>query len=205
MKERLKKIPFLVWIVRNLFRKPQRSYKKYKKKIQHQVKERAVTLASKKVRAKILVETGTFRGTMVSAVKNKFSIIHSIELDVNLFEEAQEKFKIFEHIKIHQGDSAAVLPEILKNIKEPVVFWLDAHYSGGITARGSSSTPIEEELLTILSRPYKDAVIIDDARDFNGTNDYPTIPYIEKLVKQFKGKTYTTKVSKDIIHIIPNE
>ena len=47
---------------------------------------------------------------------------------------------------IVQGDSGKVLSEILLEINEPAIFWLDGHYTAGITARGVKECPIFEEL-----------------------------------------------------------
>ena len=59
------------------------------------------------------------------------------------------------HVTIFQGDSATVLPKLLATIQEPCLFWLDGHYSGGITALGKSITPILDELQTISPTPPK--------------------------------------------------
>jgi 16S rRNA A1518/A1519 N6-dimethyltransferase RsmA/KsgA/DIM1 with predicted DNA glycosylase/AP lyase activity len=67
--------------------------------------------------------------------KKKFKRIWSIELDKILFELARKKFQSESHIKIIQGDSGTVLPELLNKLTDPDIFWLDAHYSGGKTAK----------------------------------------------------------------------
>ena len=73
------------------------------------------------------------------------------------------------------GDSGEILPELLNNINEPILFWLDGHYSAGNTSKGSLNTPIIKELVTIFQHPIKQHIIlIDDARLFNGADDYPT-------------------------------
>ena len=69
---------------------------------------------AKKFSPSIFIETGTYLGDTVAAVKNLFSEIHSIELGENLAKEARKRFAKYSHIKIHQGDSAIVLPEIFK-------------------------------------------------------------------------------------------
>mgnify|MGYP001369983704 CR=1 FL=1 len=39
-----------------------------------------------------------------------------------------------------------MLKNIIKNIDKPALFWLDGHYSGGVTGMGDNETPILEEL-----------------------------------------------------------
>ena len=63
------------------------------------------------------------------------------------------------------------------------MFWLDAHYSSGVTARGVVDSPIAQELETIFSHPAKGHVIlIDDAREFTGHGGYPTIEELYEFV-----------------------
>jgi len=113
---------------------------------------------------------------MVQAQKNRFNKIISSELGIDLFWEAKKRFKDERHIIILQGDSGNILPIVLKDINEPVIFWLDGHYSGGITAKGNKVCPIFEEIDAIFSgKKYNHILLIDDARDFNGYVDYPTI------------------------------
>ena len=70
-------------------------------------------------------------------IKDNFEHIVSIELDKELYENAAKFFRKDKHIEIIQGDSSKVLPEILKNINQRCLFWLDGHFSGGITAKGN--------------------------------------------------------------------
>jgi hypothetical protein len=59
-------------------------------------------------------------------------------------------------------------------LQQPALFWLDAHYSGPLTARGPLDSPIAQELAAIAAHPVRGHVIlIDDMRDFNGTGGYP--------------------------------
>jgi hypothetical protein len=150
---------------------------------------------------KVLIETGTFLGEMVLAMRNQFGRIISIELDKVLYLGAVLRFLGLRHIRILHGDSARVLPEILRSLREPALFWLDAHYSGGATARGKKETPIAEELMAILAHPIKEHVIlIDDARCFNGARDYPTLDTLQGLVG---GTGFLFEVRDDIIRIFP--
>ncbi len=79
---------------------------------------------------------------------------------------------------------------------------MDAHYSGANTGKGELETPILSELEAILNSDVKGHVIlIDDARCFNGSHDYP---HLDKLLQMIrcKGK-YNIEISCDIIRLTP--
>jgi hypothetical protein len=148
---------------------------------------------------KIFIETGTYRGDMVNRVSKRFEKIYSIELSSDLWAKAQKRFASMKHIEILQGDSTHVLPQILAKIDKPALFWLDAHFSTGETARGDLDTPIEEELRTILNHRIKNHIIlIDDAREFVGKNGYPPLANIKKMASE---KGYSFDVQKDNIRL----
>ncbi len=150
--------------------------------------------------AQILVETGTFRGDMVYAMKDKFRQIFSIELGRDLWKSACKRFKNQKHITILQGDSGKVLVDLVPELKEKALFWLDGHYSAGITSKGEKDCPIFEEMSSILSSELNHVLLIDDARCFNGIGDYPTV---EKLSQFVLSKRASSKidVENDIIRI----
>ena len=83
----------------------------------------------------ILVETGTFLGATISAALPFFQRIYSIEVKKELANNAKAKFKDNEKVTIIEGDSEQELGELIKSLDKPVVFWLDGHYSGGITGK----------------------------------------------------------------------
>ncbi len=166
----------------------------------HIAKQHIIKEYQLKYHIDILVETGTFLGIMVEAQKKRFKKIISIELGIDLFEAAQIKFANDKHITIVQGDSGKVLPKILKTITTPAIFWLDGHYSGGITAQGDKDCPIFEELDAIFGSDgtSNHILLIDDASLFVGTGDYPTIENLTKYVKT-KNKNYQVEVNHDVI------
>jgi hypothetical protein len=123
---------------------------------------------------RVFVETGTFAGEMIDAVLGRFDRIYSIELDDRWHARAIERFRARSEVTLLHGDSGQRLPEVLAQVAEPALFWLDAHYSGPITARGLLDSPIVQELDAIAAHPIRNhVVLIDDMRDFNGTAGYP--------------------------------
>lgn len=125
---------------------------------------------------RVLVETGTFAGGMIDAVKDRFARIFSIELDPGWHARAIERFRSLPHVTLLRGDSGVRLQEVLDGLTEPALFWLDAHYSGPVTARGALDSPIVHELEGIRAHPVSGhVVLIDDMRDFTGRDGYPTV------------------------------
>jgi hypothetical protein len=138
---------------------------------------------------------------MVDATRTAFQQIYSIELGLDLYERARERFAKFSHIKIVHGDSSVALGQILDEVSQPALFWLDGHYSEGITARGDLETPIRRELELIFSHPINDhVVLIDDAREFSGERDYPTINEVRKMTADLRPD-WCFSVETDVIRI----
>ena len=166
----------------------------------HKIKQSVIKEYASKYNIKAFVESGTLYGDMVNAVRKIFTRIYSIELSKELYERALEWFSDYSNIHLINGDSGEVMPSLIKQIDEPCLFWLDGHYSGGVTAKGELNTPIVKELKSIFPRPYEDVIIIDDAREFTGLGDYPSIEYIEKLLRRYHYG-WTVEVKDDIIRI----
>jgi len=167
----------------------------------HIVKQRTVKEYARKFSLETLIETGTYLGDMVEATKDTFARTISIELDNALYERAKERFRHERHIALVQGDSGTVLPHILAGIASPCLFWLDGHYSGGITARAAIDTPIVQELNHILQHSVTGHVIlIDDARCFVGRAGYPTVDELRAIVLQ-RRPDWKCQVEHDIVRI----
>ncbi len=170
----------------------------------HVVKQEAVRKYQKEYSVKTFVETGTFRGEMVYAQRNYFDRIISIELSEELHRISSKRLSSLHNANLIQGDSAEVLNKIITEIDEPAIFWLDGHYSGFETAKGELVTPIKRELDIILGSKQDHILLIDDARLFNGENDYPELKEIEARVLSEKNN-YSFKVEDDIIRIFPQK
>jgi len=152
---------------------------------------------------KVFVETGTFRGGMLEAQCEHFDKLISIELSEDLFQAARAKFAAVPKIHLIQGDSGVKLGEAVRELKEPALFWLDAHYSAGITAGGGVEAPIIKELSCLASRKQPtDMILIDDARLFGWDFGYPKLKVIREYAAQHWPK-HVFSVATDIICITP--
>ena len=152
------------WILRG---SPQRS--------PHLLKQRTVREYGEKFGLRILVETGTYYGEMVSAMRPRFDAIYSIEQNPELAARATKQFSKYRHIRIIQGDSQTALPELLKSLDQPSLFWLDAGYYGWSGLQGDKKR-LGVELDAILRHKINGHVILmDDAHGLNGENGALTI------------------------------
>lgn len=168
----------------------------------HPIKMMVVGSYLKKYSIREFVETGTYLGDTLCYIAKKGVRCTSIELSRELYETACKKFEAYKNVRLVQGDSGQRLPEVLKEINKPVLFWLDGHYSSGITACGETHTPVSIELKAILSHRIKQHVIlIDDARNFDGTNNYPHLENLLRVIQE--DGNYCAEVSTDIIRLVP--
>jgi hypothetical protein len=179
------------WITNGKIPPPPQEYK-------HQI----IRIFAQKHNCKIFIETGTYKGETLYTMKDFFDELHSIELSDLLYKKALGVFRGIPHVSLIHGDSGKQLKLLLKKIKHPALFWLDAHYSGGITVKGKQETPIMSEVKTIFSHNLKHTILIDDARCFVGKNDYPTLEQLAGIVKRStKYNHFEAKAKDDIIRI----
>ena len=181
--------PFGLLARRHRQRELEKKFQKWKKEgisgpMPSYGKQQVVLEYLKEYAPDVFIETGTYKGRMVYAVMPYIRPIYSIELDRTHFENATRRFGRYPDIQIIHGQSGEILPKLLKNINAPCLFWLDAHYSGGSTARGDLETPIMQEIEAIIQHSYaqKHILLIDDARCFIGKNDYPSIKAVQDLI-----------------------
>jgi hypothetical protein len=97
----------------------------------------------------------------------------------------------------YQGNTVAMCLG-QSEVPAPVLFWLDAHYSDGETAKGPHDPPLPWELRAILERGDPDVLLIDDARLMGLLPDYPSVDEIRQLVGE---RASSFEVKNDIIRI----
>jgi hypothetical protein len=160
----------------------------------HLLKQRVIRQYAREYDLAVLVETGTNYAHMIYAQKDHFREIYSIELDARKVESARRKFRENPKIHILEGDSGAVLPKLLRTLKDRCVFWLDGHDF-------DISTPVKLELEALFQDSAPERVIlIDDAHWFDGRGGYPTLEELRQWVaREYPGRQ--TEVEHNIIRI----
>lgn len=167
------------------------------------LKYRVIRAYARRYATPVMIETGTFYGDAIFALRREFREIHSVELARGLFDFNAEELAHHRHIHLHFGDSAVVLPRLVSQVTAPTLFWLDGHFCSGPSARADIDTPISAELDCILSRPPGcDVVLIDDARLFVGQDGYPSIEQLRTAVRARRPRA-SFEVDLDIIRIAP--
>jgi hypothetical protein len=78
----------------------------------------------------VAVETGTLFGDSAVKLSRHFSRVYTIEINRELYERAAARFKDNDRVRVIFGDSKLLLRDLVKNIGQPCVFYLDAHFSG---------------------------------------------------------------------------
>jgi hypothetical protein len=168
----------------------------------HLLKQRIVRRYAAASGARVFVETGTYYGFMLQACSGLFDRLVSIEIEPHFYRRAQRIFNRHSNVTLLHGDSTELLPEFLATIRCPCLFWLDAHYSGGLTGKADIETPIRRELEAILDHSHRHTILIDDASSFDGTHDYPQIAWIEKVAR---CSGYSVSVYDNIIRLVASE
>jgi hypothetical protein len=142
----------------------------------HVVKQLAILKYQRIRRFHTLIETGTFTGEMVDAMRPYFDRIISIEMSPQIYDTVSRRFAGDPRIQLVLGDSATELPRVLEGLDQPALFWLDGHFMGAGTARAEEDSPVKAELGALLRHPVRGhLILIDDARLFRGVDGYPTV------------------------------
>jgi hypothetical protein len=121
----------------------------------------------------VFVETGAMLGNGIQqALDAGYSKIISIEYSEYHANFCKNRFLNNLNVTVIHGDSSKILYDIIKDIEEPITFWLDAHYSGCgdysnyvPTACGINESSLIEELDQIKKHKLNThTIMIDDIR-----------------------------------------
>jgi hypothetical protein len=121
---------------------------------------------------KTIIETGTYLGDGIKdyLYSKYFTKIISIEISNKYVLLNKDQFANESSVEILHGDSSTVLENLINNSllpQDPILFYLDAHFSGGDTGGVDidKGCPVLRELKAISKRNVKgDIIFIDDMR-----------------------------------------
>ena len=129
----------------------------------------------------VWVETGTYLGQTTKFLSEHFSFVHSIEPSNKCLRIAKRNLRFSKNVALYDGTSELCFEEICSSLSGDICFWLDGHYSEGITFKGATDTPILFELDTIkkyLENFSNTVILIDDIRTSHIDKDnYPPLSF----------------------------
>lgn len=175
--------------------------------------EELILLLKQNLNISTFVETGTFKGDTAAWASNHFEKVITIENSKLYFDEATNSNNHLQNIKFLFGDSRAVLTNVVSELRDPTIFWLDAHWCSMDSYGSNDQCPVIDEINLIRSTGTNHYIFIDDARLFlsppplpNKTGQWPTIDQIccNIQLSCSKNEAYYIVVLEDVIVAVPD-
>lgn len=155
----------------------------------------------------VLVEGGTYEGGTAKQMSTFFKQVFTIEKSAIMHQKAQQNLADINNITLLLGDTREHLSSIIEK-NDNILFWLDAHYSGGDTYGVDDECPLIEELTIIFQQADNCIILVDDARLFlsppplpHQWQNWPSIFDISKIIP----KGWQVIVFEDVIYIYPED
>lgn len=155
------------------------------------------------------IETGTYRGRGTRLLAEVFPRVTTIEISAELARAAAERLVGVAGVEVRQGSSRDVLPELIDE-SQPTLYWLDGHWSGGVTGGADDECPVIAEIDAIAGGHTDDCLLIDDARLFlapppppHRAEAWPTYREIEDAVHRTRPD-HMVAVAHDVVVVVPS-
>jgi hypothetical protein len=153
------------------------------------------------------VETGTYRGVTTRALAAVFPSVVTIELSTRLYDAAADSLADLPNVALLRGSSTDHLREIV-DPDTPTLYFLDGHWSGGVTAGSEQPCPVLEELAAIGFGHSDDCLVIDDARMFTSSpppphdaSRWPTLVEVFDAIRAPRPEHVVTLLDDQIIAV----
>ena len=158
------------------------------------------TLLRHACRDAVWVETGTYLGETTRFLAKRFPFVYTIEPSSECFRLARKRLRGIRNVELIAGTSEDILQPLLAKVGfQSVCFWLDGHFSAGITFKGNSKSPVLHELEVIGASFQKFdnvVVFIDDVRC--AQNDPENYPSLDVYVDWARQNSLIWTVENDI-------
>lgn len=155
------------------------------------------------------IETGTYQGHTAYWASQVFDQVFTIEYSQDIYQKVTEKYGHIKNIDFLYGDTRNLLQNTLSQLESPSLFWLDAHWSGGLTYGESDECPLLAEIEIINRSDCEHFILIDDARLFlspppapHSPQQWPDISAILNLLNSAKNSRHIVIVD-DVIIAVP--
>lgn len=172
------------------------------------IPKKLVLLLKEHFSIELFVETGTFKGKTSIWAAGIFKTVYTIENSRELYDSTSAILRKYQNIHPLFGNSARQLEDIVTEIKQPAMFWLDAHWCGGNTYGNDDPCPLLDEIRIIKQSGHNHIILIDDARFFlkppptpQNSELWPGLKEILDLLN--KDESYFTFVSEDVMVTLP--
>lgn len=160
-------------------------------------------------RVAIFFETGTYEGHTARWAAGRFANVITVEASASLHAAAMARGGHFANVEFVCGDSRVAIARRIGDLPQPAIFWLDAHWSGGVTHGADDECPLLGELHEICNAGREDILLIDDARLFvapppppHAADQWPTLDEILQMLS--KGpRLRITAIIDDVIVAAP--
>lgn len=151
------------------------------------------------------VETGTFRGVTARRLASIFPSVVTIELSEELHRTAETVLSDLPGVRALQGHSTTRLHDV-HDPAVPTLFYLDGHWSGGITEGADDQCPVLAEIAAIGTGSPDDCIIVDDARLFtsappppHNVEQWPTLLAIFDAIRRSHPEHLVTLLNDQVI------
>jgi hypothetical protein len=171
--------------------------------------KRLVRLLKERLAIELFVETGTYYGNTSAWAAEYFTNVITFEASPHFAEMARSRFS-GRNVRVIEGSSATELKPTLEANPGNAIFWLDAHWCGGMSAGNTSECPFFDEMAAINSRTNADVILLDDARYFlappPAPHDPAQWPTLSETVSKLEngGRRYVVAID-DIFLAVPTE
>lgn len=154
------------------------------------------------------VETGTYLGNSAILLGETFGKCITIERAPELAARATQRFLGDDRVEVRQGSSRDQLGPALETLEKPPFVWLDAHWSGGVTAGSDDPCPVLAEIGIVGDRFAGQAVLlIDDARGFGAKVKDDSVtgawPPLFEVLAALEGLGWRSFLIDDVVAGVP--
>jgi hypothetical protein len=153
------------------------------------------------------IETGTYLGGTARRLATIFPRVVTIERSADLHAQAAAGLQDLPLVEVLHGHSVDRLLE-LADPELPTLYFLDGHWSAGMTAGADDECPVLREVAAIGSGNPNDCLVIDDARLFaapppppHDRDAWPTLLEVLDAIRAARPDHHVTILDDQILAV----